>query len=98
MATPGTVIRGIGGPHRFAGRSMGSPLVLQVTGTSATAAEVAWVRASAEMAASDAALSRFRADSDLSRLNGDAGSGSLREVDPRLRIMLTLARRAQRQT
>ena len=77
---------------------MASPLVLQVAGTSATAAEVAWVRASAEMAASDVALSRFRADSDLSRLNGDAGSGALREVDPRLRIMLTLARRAQRQT
>lgn len=87
-----------GGLHRFAGRSMGSRLVLQVAGTSATAAEVAWVRASADMAASDAALSRFRAGSDLSQLNGIAGSGQLREVDPRLRIMLTVARRAQRQT
>ena len=37
MATPAPTIRGRGGLHRFAGRSMASPLVLQVAGTSATA-------------------------------------------------------------
>ncbi|HEX5579450.1 MAG TPA: FAD:protein FMN transferase, partial [Candidatus Limnocylindria bacterium] len=31
-------------------------------------------------------------------LNAEAGSGTLRKVEPRLRMMLTLARRAQRQT
>lgn len=77
---------------------MGSRLVLHVAGPSPVEAEVAWMRASSDMAASDATLSRFRADSDLSRLNGEAGSGASRTVDPRLREMLTVARRAQRQT
>jgi thiamine biosynthesis lipoprotein len=77
---------------------MGSRLLLHVAGTSAVDAEVAWLRASTDMAASEVALSRFRADSDLSRLNRGAGSGAAQAVHPRLRVMLTVARRAQRQT
>jgi len=77
---------------------MGSRLVLQVDGTSRTEAQIAWRAASAEMAATEAILSRFRQDSELSRLNAEAGSGRWRSVDGRLREMLTLARRAQRQT
>jgi thiamine biosynthesis lipoprotein len=50
------------------------------------------------MAAVDASLSRFRRDSELSRLNAAAGSAMPRAVDPRLRRMLVLARRAQRET
>ena len=88
----------VGDLHRFAGRCMGSRLVLNVAGTSAREAELAWVLASTDMAVTDGTLSRFRADSDLSRLNANAGSGSAHAVDRRIRVMLTLARRAQRQT
>jgi thiamine biosynthesis lipoprotein len=84
--------------HRFAGRCMGSRLVLQVAGTSRPDAETAWMRASMEMAATDAALSRFRPDSDLSLLNGTAASGQARAIDARLRQMLALSHRAQRLT
>jgi thiamine biosynthesis lipoprotein len=77
---------------------MGSRLLLQVAGTSAAEGAAAWQAAKTEMASTDAALSRFRADSDLSYLNGVAGSGRPQQVAPRLRRMLALAHRAQRQT
>jgi thiamine biosynthesis lipoprotein len=77
---------------------MGSRLVLQVAGGSAADAEIAWVRASTEMAGAEAALSRFREDSALSRLNAAVGSAAPLVVDRRLRRMLALAHRAQRLT
>jgi thiamine biosynthesis lipoprotein len=77
---------------------MGSRLSLQVDGASRAEALTAWRAASGEMAAAEAVLSRFLRDSALSRLNAEAGSGRQRAVDRRLRRMLALAHRAQRQT
>jgi thiamine biosynthesis lipoprotein len=77
---------------------MGSRLVLTVSGAGNAAASAAWDATVQEMSAADLALSRFRASSDLSRLNRDAGSGTARTIGRRLRTMLLLARRAQRMT
>jgi thiamine biosynthesis lipoprotein len=77
---------------------MGSRLLMQVAGTAAVGAEAAWTLASAEMAATEAVLSRFRDDSELSMLNAEAGWRRPRTVDRRLRLMLALAHRAQRAT
>lgn len=98
MAASPSASAGVHGISSFSGRSMGSRLVLQVAGGSAADAEVAWVRASMEMAATEAALSRFREDSALTRLNAAVGSAAPSVVDRRLRRMLALAHRAQRLT
>lgn len=86
---------------RFAGRSLGSRLKLFVSpppdaapGAIRTAAETAWSRVVAEFAAVDAALSRFRDDSELTALNRIAGHGGLALVSWRLRTMLAAVHRA----
>ena len=62
------------------------------------AAADAWSRVRAEMEAVDAALSRFRADSELTALNALAGSGRVAAVSWRLRVMLAAVHRAGRLT
>ena len=85
----------------FAGRAMGSPLRLQVTGVPVEGTarpESLWQAAVDEFAAVDAALSCYRPDSDLSRLNGTAGSGMWRPASRRLYAFLATAERARRVT
>jgi thiamine biosynthesis lipoprotein len=62
------------------------------------AAAVAWAAILAEMEAVDRALSRFRADSELTALNALAGSGRIAVVSWRLRAMLAAIHRAGRIT
>lgn len=77
----------------FAGEALGSPLRLRIVAPPRTAEE-AWTAVRAEMAAVDAALSRHRADSQLTMLNR-ASPGCI-AVGGRLRHALTLAWRAYR--
>lgn len=77
----------------FADQALGSPLRLLVVAPP-RAAEAAWVAVRAEMAAVDAALSRHRADSQLTLLNR-ASPGCI-PVGGRLRHALALAWRAYR--
>jgi thiamine biosynthesis lipoprotein len=62
------------------------------------AAADAWARVRDEMDAVDAALSRFRVDSELTALNRQAGSGRMVAVSWRLRSMLAAIHRAGRIT
>ena len=98
-----------GGPEaelvRFAGRALGSRLKFFVsvpTGSAPDAlrdrAEAAWSAVVAEFGAVDAALSRFREDSELTALNRLAGSGRVAIVSWRLRTMLAIVHRAGRLT
>jgi len=85
----------------FAGRALGSPLRLQVAGEPIEGMErpeSLWQEAVDEFAAVDAALSCFRPDSDLSRLNDTAGSGTWRPASRRLYAFLATAERARRVT
>jgi thiamine biosynthesis lipoprotein len=89
----------------FAGRALGSSLKLFVRAPTASrgaatagAPERAWAVVESEFAAVDAALSRFRADSELSSLNRLAGSGGVALVSWRLRTMLAAVHRAGRLT
>ena len=61
-------------------------------------AETAWSAVVAEFGAVDAALSRFREDSELTALNRLAGSGRVALVSWRLRTMLATVHRAARLT
>jgi len=79
-------------------RAMASALRATITGTPRRRATVAWARIVADVARSEAVLSRFRAESDLSRLNRSAGDGAWRIVDPRLYTLIATAVRAQRLT
>ena len=88
----GTVLR------TFEGRALGSPLRLSVNGATRRDASAAWRAVVAEFALVDAALSRFRHDSELTALNRAAGSGSQMEVSTRLRTALVLMDRARRLT
>jgi thiamine biosynthesis lipoprotein len=63
-----------------------------------SAAAAAWSAILGEMDAVDRALSRFRADSELTALNGLAGSGRIAAVSWRLRAMLAAIHRAGRIT
>jgi thiamine biosynthesis lipoprotein len=74
---------------------MGSPLRLTLVGVARSAAERAWALVRADIEATEASLSRWRASSGLSRLNRVAGDGSA-PVDPRLAAMLVASARAQR--
>lgn len=82
----------------FATRCMGSPLRLTVVGADPRQARAARDAAWGEMHATDAELSRFRADSELSRINQLAGSGTPFTPGRRLRSLLVTAARAQRMT
>lgn len=95
------------GPDRlasFQGRALGSSLRLTVRipepapDTALTAAERAWAAVVAEFDAVDAALSRFRDDSELTYLNRLAGSGTIVRVSRRTRMALAAADRAGRIT
>jgi thiamine biosynthesis lipoprotein len=77
---------------------MASPLRLQVHGAPDDDAVAGWREVQDEFARSDAALSRFRADSDLTAANRDAGSGVPRTVGARLYRAVAAAERARRTT
>ena len=89
----------------FSGRALGSVLRLFVRQPAApdtiepgARAEAAWAAAQGEFAAVDAALSRFRDDSELTALNRRAGAGGVALVSWRLRTMLATVDRAARIT
>ncbi len=84
------------GPLRFERRAMGSPLRLQVSGIDAAAAAAGWLRVTAEIEAAEEALSRFRDESEVTRLNRLAGSGREMIVSARLYRALAAAERARR--
>jgi thiamine biosynthesis lipoprotein len=77
---------------------MGSSVRLTVLGAGPRAARAARDAAWEELLAADAELSRFRADSELSRANALAGSGVPIRPGRRLRVLLAMADRAQRTT
>ena len=89
MSTPGEAVA-------FDGRAMGSPLRLTVVGLDPARAQRAWELVTAEIEASEQALSRWRADSDLSRLNATAGSDRSVAAGGRLFTFLAASARAQR--
>lgn len=76
---------------------MGSPLRLTIVNDPQRAA-AAWKLMRADFEATEAALSRFRRDSDLTRLNRTAGGDAWYRPSPRLRRMLISVRRAHRVT
>ena len=91
----------------FSSRALGSTLGLHVrlpaTGAGAgpdglDVATLAWDLVQAEFAEVDRALSRFRDDSELTRLNRLAGTGRVVAVSWRLRTMLAAVHRAGRVT
>ncbi|HYO42609.1 MAG TPA: FAD:protein FMN transferase [Candidatus Limnocylindrales bacterium] len=88
----------------FLGRALGSSLRLTVrvpepaTGRALAAAELAWAAVLAEFDEVDAALSRFRDDSELTMLNRLAGSGAVVAVSGRTRRALAAIDRAFRMT
>ena len=95
------------GPDRtvaFAARALGSSLRLTVrlpepaSAVTLAAAEAAWTEVRAEFDAVDLALSRFRDDSELTRLNRLTGSGRVVRVSWRLRRALAAIDRAGRVT
>lgn len=65
---------------------------------SAELADPAWRAVQAEFDAVDAALSRFRDDSELTALNRLAGSRAIARVSWRLRTMIAAVHRARRMT
>ena len=77
---------------------MASALALQVVGEPADVARSAWSSVEAEFAASDAALSRFRADSELTALNRAGLLGDALVVGRRLAVAIQAADRARRLT
>jgi len=77
---------------------MGSPLRLSVTGLAAASARRAWATVVEDVERTEATLSRFRAESDLSRLNLTAGSGAWIAASPRLYAMLAASERARHLT
>lgn len=94
-----TGIAAAGNPRflEFDGRELGSRLQLMVRGADEGAADAAWRAVQDEFAAVDAALSRFRDDSELTALNRVAGRGRV-AVSRRLRTLLALMDRAHRAT
>jgi thiamine biosynthesis lipoprotein len=78
---------------------MGSPLRLSVCGVARrSAARDAWAAVGSEFKNADAALSRFRDDSELTMLNRSAGTGRWVTGGRRLLSFLFAAHRAQRLT
>jgi FAD:protein FMN transferase len=84
--------------RRRDGRALASPLQLTVSsGAGEHTVDRAWAAIEAEFAAVDAAMSRFRADSEITRLHR-RGPGAGGVVSDRLRSALALADRATRLT
>jgi thiamine biosynthesis lipoprotein len=87
-------------PIAFSARALGSALRLHVRlpdgreRSDVAAAEHAWASVRDEFDAVDVALSRFRADSELTALNRRAGDGSVAEASRRLRTALAAVHRA----
>ncbi len=77
---------------------MASALRLQVHGAPAAAAEAGWAGVVEGFAAAEGALSRFRDDSDLTRLNRTAGSGTVAHAGEHLYRAISAADRARRAT
>lgn len=80
----------------FAGRALGSPLRLTTVGLSPAQASSAWRIVTTDIEESEHSLSRWRAESVLSRLNAVAGSDNCMVADPRLIELLVASARAQR--
>jgi len=84
--------------HRRDGRALASPLQLTVSSDAANeAVDRAWSAVEASFAVADAAMSRFREDSEITRLH-HRGPGVGLAVSNRLRSALALADRATRVT
>ena len=83
---------------RFEARAMGSPLSGLFVGLPADPATALWEEVRADIEASEEVMSRFRDTSEITRLNGSAGSGDRIEVSRRLYVALAAARRAWRAT
>ncbi len=83
---------------RFAARAMGSPLRLTVVGLAPAAAGRAWQVVIDDVERTEEALSRWREQSALSRLNATAGSGHWVTAERRLYFALSASARAQRLT
>ncbi|HEU0234936.1 MAG TPA: FAD:protein FMN transferase [Candidatus Limnocylindrales bacterium] len=83
---------------RFEGRALGSPLRLMVHGVDRGRSAWLWDGVLAEFEAVDASLSRFRDDSEITRLNRSAGSDQAMLVSRRLSGALVAADRARRMT
>ena len=81
---------------RIEWRAVGTTCSAAATGHEATTADAALGAAQDEVAACERELSRFDPESDLSRLNADAGSWV--RAGPRLREALRLALRAREET
>ncbi|MGZ8563256.1 MAG: FAD:protein FMN transferase [Candidatus Limnocylindria bacterium] len=75
---------------------MGSPLRLTTVGLSPVQAASAWGIVTTDIEESEQCLSRWRAESALSRLNAVAGSGECVAADRRLVALLVASARAQR--
>jgi len=75
---------------------MGSPLRMTTVGLPRAKAQRAWETITADTESTEQSLSRWRADSALSRLNAIAGSGECMPVDERLMELLITSARAQR--
>jgi FAD:protein FMN transferase len=91
------------GAMTFTGRAMGSPLHLTLGGPPVGSlapwdAVAAWSTVVDEFEAAEAAMSRFRDDSELTVLNRSAGTGTPMPVSTRLRRALVVADRARRIT
>lgn len=80
------------------GRALGSPLRLKVTNADALTADKVWAVVVDEFEAVDRAMSGYRADSAITRLNEQAGGGEPVAVEPRLYDALALCCRAWRDT
>lgn len=88
-----------GGLLRFEARAMASPLALTIGGPLARrAAEEAWRVVRLEFEASEAAMSRFRATSEVTAINRAAGDGTWQSASRRLRRALVATDRARRVT
>ena len=81
---------------RRSGRALGSPLRLTVDGVEGALVDAAWEAVLDAFAVADGAMSRFRADSELTGLHAAGGRG--RPVSRELRIALAAAHRAMRVT
>jgi thiamine biosynthesis lipoprotein len=84
--------------HVYAARAMGSPLRLAVTDPGSAATAAAWAAVRDEFEASEAAMSRFRETSEITRLNRLAADAPPSPVSRRLRQALMACDRARRLT
>jgi FAD:protein FMN transferase len=91
----------VDGPvERFDGRAMGSPLRLTIGAGRTRTGDAGrwWEVVTEEFEVAEAAMSRFRDDSELTAFNWTAGSGVAVRASARLRRALVAADRAQRVT